>query len=220
MINRIELNVEQILRDIPSDVKLVAATKMRTAEEIDIAISAGISRIGENYIQEAESKKPNVVHKTEWHLIGHLQKNKVRKAVRLFDMIQTVDSPEIAAEISSECSKIDKTMPVLVEINSGREQQKNGVHPEKAGELIASIAPLKNIKICGLMTMGPNEGCAATLRPYFKETHQLFSEIRRQAIPGIAMDYLSMGMSNSYRIAIEEGANIIRVGSILFGERL
>jgi pyridoxal phosphate enzyme (YggS family) len=212
-------NVKQILSELPPGVALVAAAKTRSPREIQEAVEAGIRVIGENYLQEAESAHQAVGEKAKWHFIGHLQKNKVKKAVRLFDMIETVDSVEIAREISKRCAQIGKTMPVLIEINSGREVQKWGVLPEKAIELVREISNLPNLKIMGLMTMGPLLGNPEDLRPYFRETNKLFSEIRELNLPNVSMKYLSMGMTDSYQVAIEEGANMVRLGTKIFGER-
>lgn len=156
----------------------------------------------------------------EWHFIGHLQKNKVKKAVTLFDMIETVDSPEIAVEIEKRCAQIGKVMPVLIEINSGREPQKSGVYPEKAVELISNISLLPHIRVKGLMTMGPPAGLPEESRPYFRETKNLFDRIKELNLPNVEMQYLSMGMTDSYRFALEEGANVIRLGNKIFGERV
>ena len=212
-------NAKQILSELPPGVALVAAAKTRSPREIQEAVEAGIRVIGENYLQEAESGYQAVGDKAKWHFIGHLQKNKVKKAVRLFDMIETVDSVEIAREISKRCAQIGKTMPVLIEINSGREVQKWGVLPEKAIELVREISNLPNLKIMGLMTMGPLLGNPEDLGPYFRETKKLFSEIRELNLPNVSMKYLSMGMTDSYRVAIKEGANMVRIGTKIFGER-
>jgi hypothetical protein len=150
----IKQNVLGILGELPRGVKLVAAAKQRTPQEILEAIEAGVEIIGENYVQEAEVSYTVVENKVEWHFIGHLQKNKVKKAVSIFDMVETVDSMEIAQEISKRCSRIGKVMPVLIEINSGEEEQKFGVYPKDAEQLIKEISCLPNIKIMGLMTMG------------------------------------------------------------------
>ena len=135
-------------------------------------------------------------------------------------MIETVDSAQIACEIDKRCAQIGKIMPVLVEINSGRERQKSGVLPEEAESLIRDIAQLENIRVVGLMTMGPRFGNPEDSRPYFIETRKVFESIKALNLPGIDMKYLSMGMTNSYRIAIEEGANIVRIGSKIFGQRV
>ena len=151
-------NVKHLLGELPEGIELIAAAKNRTPDEIAEAVAAGIRIIGENYLQEAERAYQVIGNKVAWHFIGHLQTNKVKKAAALFDMIETVDSIEIAAEIDKRCSQIGKTMPVLIEINSGREIQKAGVYPENAESLIKAIATMKNIRVMGLMTMGPITG--------------------------------------------------------------
>jgi len=215
----IKQNVEQILSELPDGVELVAAAKARTPEEILQAVEAGIKIIGENYVQEAERAYTVAGKRAQWHLIGHLQRNKVKKAVNIFDMIETVDSVEIAKEIDKRCAQIGKVMPVLIEINSGREKQKAGVFPEEAEELVREIANLPNIKLMGLMTMGPRLGNPEDARPYFVETKKIYERLKNFNSPNVEMRYLSMGMTNSYKIAIEEGANIVRIGNKIFGER-
>ncbi|EFK95887.1 enzyme with a TIM-barrel fold [sediment metagenome] len=213
----IEENVKEILSELPEGVMLVAAAKSRTPEEILRAVDAGVKIIGENYIQEAEGAFKAIGKKVSWHFIGRLQKNKVKKAVEIFDMIQTVDSCDLAREVDKRCAQIDKTMPVLIEINSGKEKQKSGALPESAIDLIGEISGLNNIKILGLMTMGPRFGNPEDSRPYFIETRRIFEEVKRLGLPGVEMKYLSMGMTNSFKIAIEERANIVRIGSKIFG---
>ncbi len=160
-----------------------------------------------------------VGRKVRWHFIGHLQRNKVKKAVRIFDLIETIDSPEIAREIDKRCSPLEKVMPVLCEINIGQETTKSGVDPEEVESLIREISPLEYVKVMGLMTMGPLLGNPEEARSYFKKTKEIFEKIKRMNIPNVEMKYLSMGMSNSYQVAIEEGANIIRIGTKIFGLR-
>jgi pyridoxal phosphate enzyme (YggS family) len=216
----IKENVINILSELPPGVELVAAAKTRKPAKVLEAIEAGISIIGENYVQEAEDAYEVVGNRARWHFIGHLQSNKVKKAVTIFDMIETVDSLKIAAEIDKHCSRLGKVMPVLIEINSGREEQKSGVLPEDAERLVKDISSLKNIRVEGLMTMGPRFGDPEDSRPYFSETRSLFNEIKGLSLANIDMKYLSMGMTNSYKVALEEGANIVRIGSKIFGERL
>jgi len=204
---------------LPDGVELVAAAKARLPEEVLEAVQSGIKMVGENYVQEAERAYEMVGNKAKWHFIGHLQKNKVKKAVKIFDMIETVDSVEIAQEIDKWCEQISKVMPVLVEINSGEEEQKSGVLPPDAERLIREISGLKNIKVMGLMTMGPRFGNPEDSRPYFIKTREIFDRIKKLGLANVGMRYLSMGMTNSYKIAIEEGANIVRIGTKLFGER-
>lgn len=158
----------------------------------------------------------SLAEKVRWHLIGHLQTNKINKALELFDIIQTLDSVKLARALDK---RVESPMPVLIEINSGREPQKNGVLPDNAEKVIREIALLEHIKIKGMMTMGPRFGDPEAARPYFRETRKLFDEINSLNIPGVKMEMLSMGMSNAYRIAIEEGSNMIRPGTIIFGER-
>lgn len=212
-------NVRSVLDDIPAGVDLVAVAKTRTPREIDEAIAAGAHIIGENYIQEAETAYTAIGNKARWHFIGTLQKNKAKKAVGLFDMIETIDSFSLAQIVDKESAALGKIMPVLIEINSGRESQKGGVFPESAEKLIREIAQLSHVKTMGLMTMGPVSGDPQAARPYFTETFKLFKNIRCSNIANVEMKYLSMGMSNSYKIAIEEGANMIRLGNKIFGER-
>jgi len=197
----------------------MAASKTRSPEEILRAAQAGIKIVGENYVQEALAAFKVVGHRVKWHFIGHLQRNKVKKAVEMLDMIETVDSPELAREIDKRCDQREKIMPVLIEINSGREKQKFGLFPEDVEDFIKEILVLKNIKIEGLMTMGPMFGDPEDARPYFIETKKLFDRIKTLNLPGVEMKYLSMGMTNSYQVAIEEGANIVRIGTKIFGPR-
>jgi PLP dependent protein len=213
-------NVRKILEELPEGIQLLAAAKAREPGEILEAVKAGIGIIGENYVQEAQRARESIGGGVEWHFIGRLQKNKVKKAVELFDMIQTVDSFEIAGEIDRRSAGAGKITRALIEINSGREPQKSGVVPEKAAHLVREISGLKNVHVMGLMTMGPPVDKAEESRRYFRETKQVFDEIRSLGIPNIEMKYLSMGMTESYRIAIEEGANIVRVGSGIFEARV
>ncbi len=212
-------NIKSLLREIPPGVKMAAAAKTRTPAEVEEAIAAGLNIIGENYVQEGEEARGGVVLPAEWHFIGHLQKNKVKKAVAIFDVIETVDSLEMAREIDKRCEQAGKTMPVFIEINSGRETQKSGVMPEGAEALVRSISELTHIEIKGLMTMGPVSCGQDELRACFRETKQLLDYLGGLKIQGVAMKELSMGMTGSYRAAIEEGATLIRIGSLIFGER-
>jgi len=213
----IEENVKAILAGLPPGVLLVAAAKTRTADDIKRAINAGVSIIGENYLQEAEVAYAAIGKEASWHFIGYLQRNKVKKAVRIFDMIETVDSLRLAVKVDKECAKLGKVISVLVEVNSGLESQKTGVFPQEVEGLINKLTSMKNLKVEGLMTMGPRFGEPEKARPYFRETKRLFDKL--QNLPNVRMRYLSMGMSNTYQIAIEEGANIVRIGTKLFGER-
>ena len=215
----IKQNVHQILSELPKGVQLVAAAKTRTPEEILEAIEAGAEIIGENYVQEAEKAHEVIGSKARWHLIGHLQKNKVKKAVIIFDMIETVDSFELAREIDKRCAQIGKIMPVLIEVNIGQEEQKSGICPENTEELAKEISTLPNIRLMGLMTIGPLSPNPEDSRPHFVEMKKLFDKMKKLNLPNVEMKYLSMGMTNSYKIAPEEGANMVRIGTRIFGER-
>ncbi|MFO7975029.1 MAG: YggS family pyridoxal phosphate-dependent enzyme [Candidatus Hydrogenedentota bacterium] len=222
----IEQRVARIMATLPSHVKLVAAAKTRSSEEVIAAIRGGICAIGENYVQEAAAIQEELgkldtaeVPRVQWHLIGHLQRNKAKKAVELFDMIETIDSLQIAQRVNRHCEALGKTMDVLLEINSGRESNKTGISPDAAEELIQKVALLPNLRIQGLMTMGPRFGNPEMARPYFRLTRELFERLNGMNLKNVEMRYLSMGMSNSYGIAIEEGANIVRIGTSLFGAR-
>ncbi len=216
----IKQNVARLLAELPVGVELVAAAKTRTAEEILEAVQAGIKIIGENYVKEAREAYKLVGKRAKWHFIGTLQKHNVRRNVlELFDMIESVDSLDIAKEIDKRCAQIGKIMPILIEVNSGREPQKSGVLPDAAEQLVREISSLGNIKVTGLMTMGPRFGNTEDSRPYFVETRKIFDKIKGLGLPNVEMRYLSMGMTNSYKVALQEGANIIRIGTRIFGER-
>jgi hypothetical protein len=221
-VETIKNNYLKVKQEIPEDIRIVVAAKTRTPDEIKAVAEAGCRMIGENYVQEAQSIKEALGKKSnslKWHMIGHLQTNKVKKAVEIFDMIETLDSLKLAAEINKRAKEIEKVMPVLVEINSGQEEQKTGITPDKAIDFINDISLLSNIKIQGLMTMGPRFGNPEDSREFFKKTRELFNKIKGLNIANVQMKYLSMGMSNTYKIAIEEGSNIIRPGSVVFGAR-
>jgi len=218
-VDSIGARVRHILDTLPPGVTLVAAAKSRTAEEVKAAIRAGVTCVGHNYIQEAERMIGIVGAQVRWHMIGHLQRNKAKRAVQLFDMIETVDSWRLAVVIDRHCAAIGKVMPVLVEINSGREASKTGVLPEDADGLVRHLSELPHIHVQGLMTMGPRFGDPKEARPYFQATRAAFERLAALNLPNMTMHYLSMGMSNSYRVAIEEGANVVRIGTEIFGGR-
>lgn len=215
----IKENVKRLLGELPSGVTLVAAAKTRTPEQVLQAVDAGIEIIGENYVQEAQAAFTIIGSKAKWHMIGHLQRNKVKQAVEIFDAIETVDSLRLASEIDKRCAQIGRTMPVFIEINSGREPQKAGVFPEDTEDLLRELASFEHVTAEGLMTMGPRLGDPEEARPYFKETKRLFDRMKGLLLANVEMRHLSMGMSNSYLVAIEEGATMVRIGTGVFGER-
>jgi pyridoxal phosphate enzyme (YggS family) len=211
--------VERVLRDLPAGVTLVAAAKGRSVDEVRAAVRAGVTHVGHNYVQEAAQMVPLVPETVRWHLIGHLQTNKVKAAAQLFDVIETVDSWKLAQELERHCAALGKELPVLIEVNSGHEPSKTGVLPEEVDALAQRIGALEHLRIQGLMTMGPRFGDPEDARPCFRATRQAFERLAHANLPRVEMRYLSMGMSNSFRVAIAEGANMVRIGTLLFGER-
>ncbi|HOJ40124.1 MAG TPA: YggS family pyridoxal phosphate-dependent enzyme [bacterium] len=211
--------VQAILKELPPGVTLVAATKTRSVEEIRQALDAGITVLGENYVQEAEKKQAVLGRTIQWHLIGHLQRNKAGQAVAIFDLIQTLDSWKLAEELDRKARAAGLVLPVLIEVNSGREQQKSGLFPEDVLTFVNRVATLENLSLQGLMTMGPLLEKPESIRPFFRLTREIFEEIKKQGRPGVEMRILSMGMSDTWRLAVEEGANMVRVGTAIFGPR-
>lgn len=212
-------NLLEILKELPPGVELVGAAKTVPLERLLEAVDAGLKIVGHNYVQEAERALARIGRRVAWHMIGHLQTNKAGKAVRLFDMVQTVDSLKLGTALDRACRTEGKTLAILVEINSGEETQKAGVMPDEAMDLIRGLSRLEHLRVMGLMTMGPLGERPEASRPYFRTAAALFRECRALGLPGVAMRYLSMGMSDSYRVAIEEGANMVRVGTRIFGAR-
>jgi PLP dependent protein len=209
----------EVLSTLPPGVVLVAAAKTRAPEEVIAAIEAGVTVVGHNYVQEAAHMVEVIGRRARWHMLGHLQKNKVKQAVDVFDLIESVDSIGLAETIDTRCAAVHRTMPILIEINSGREPNKTGVIPEDAREMIRRVGRLRHIRVQGLMTMGPLSEEPEEFRPYFRTTRRLFEQLAAEHIPDVEMRHLSMGMSSSYRVAIEEGANMVRIGTAIFGSR-
>lgn len=213
--------VSRVLAEIPDGVTLVAAAKTRTPEQARAAVEAGVAVLGHNYVQEAEVMVPALADlPVKWHLIGHLQRNKAKKAARLFDVVETVDSLRLAAALERALVPLDKTLEVLLEVNSGEESAKAGVLPRDAVELARQVAELPHLRVVGLMTMGPLTDDAEEARPYFRMARELRDEIAALELPGVSMGCLSMGMSASWRVAVEEGATQVRIGTALFGPRI
>jgi len=216
----IEERVRKTLDGMPDHVRLVAAAKTRSADEIGQALRSGVSIVGMNYVQETSSAIDAIGRSgAQWHMIGHLQRNKVREAVRLFDMIQTVDSLRLARKIDAEATALGLVMPVLIEINCASEPQKSGLLPEETLAFLREASTLSGLRIQGLMTMGPLVDDPESIRPHFRLTKSLFDDVSAADIAGIEMRELSMGMSDSYPVAIEEGATMVRLGTTLFGPR-
>ncbi|NQU98326.1 YggS family pyridoxal phosphate-dependent enzyme [Candidatus Woesearchaeota archaeon] len=208
-------NLKRIRSEIGRDVKLVVVTKNCSIREINQALFLDVGDIGESKVQEAKEKKPLVKGTAKWHLIGHLQTNKVKKAVELFDMIQSVDSLKLAKKIDSVCASKNKRMSVLIQVNISREAEKHGVLEEDLEFFLEELSGLKNIQVLGLMAMAPFVEPEKT-RAYFHKMKLLFQKLKKEKIPYIQMKYLSMGMTNDYKVAVEEGANMIRIGTAIF----
>jgi len=196
------------------EITLVAVTKTRSVDEIREAIACGVTDIGENYVQEAEDKYAQIGDVVRWHMIGHLQRNKARHAVEFFSLIQSVDSVELAKEIGRRAEAIGKTIDVLVEVRISGEVTKFGVDPDAALSLVDNIVEVSGIRLCGLMGMAPVVDNPEDVRPYFAKLRQLWEKL-----PDEQRLYLSMGMTSDFEVAIEEGANMVRIGTAIFGPR-
>jgi len=203
----------------PHSVKLMAVTKTVSPERILQAVNAGITLLGENYIQEAKEKYDLLCGRANMHLIGHLQTNKAKYAVRLFDCVHSVDRLELAQELDRRAKAVSRKINILIEVNVSGEQTKNGIPASGALQLIECIMPLTNLSVQGLMTMAPYSDNPETSRPCFKALRSLRNDIARKNLAGIQMEELSMGMTDDFEVAIEEGATIVRIGRAIFGER-
>ena len=198
-------------------VQLLAVTKTHPPETVDAAIDLGLTLFGENRVQEARAKIPQCSSRATWHMIGHLQSNKVRDAVELFSMIEGVDSMGIAREINKRAEQADRVMPILLEVNVGGEASKAGFQPDTLLAELGGVAALPSLRVEGLMTVPPWKPVAELVRPYFVKAREL--KEKAESILGESLPHLSMGMSGDFEVAIEEGATLIRVGTALFGER-
>jgi PLP dependent protein len=203
----------------PLSIKLMAVTKTVEPERILKALDAGLTLYGENYVQEAKNKIAAIGNKAQWHMIGHLQTNKARYAVKLFDCVHSVDRLELAQELDKRAGQINRKLNILIEVNSG-EESKSGIEKAQTLNLIRQIALLPNLAVRGLMTMAPYSDNPENSRPYFKALSELRDDINRAGITNIQMDELSMGMTDDFEVAIEEGATIVRIGRAIFGKRL
>lgn len=217
----VKKNILKLKGSIANSITIVAVSKGRPLEQIKEAVEAGITDIGENKVQEA-LEKYNAIRTTQyaqrikWHLVGHLQTNKVKDAVRIFDLIQSVDSLHLAQEIDKQAARINKIQDILVEVNVSGESTKFGLKPDAAIEVIKEIARLKNIKIKGLMTIAPMVDNPQITRPYFRELRELRDKINHLRFTTYDLQLLSMGMSDDFQVAIEEGATMVRLGRAIF----
>jgi len=223
--DRVSLVLERIERAAAragrssAEIRLIAVGKMQPPERVGEAVEAGLTVFGENYVQEAE-EKIRAFPGLEWHMIGKLQRNKAKRAVSLFSWIQTVDSSRLLAELSRRCAEEGKEMPVLLEVNLGREPGKSGVHPENLPELLEESAAHPGIGVRGLMAIPPVGGKPEECRRWFAMLRELLAASRGRIPAGEAMNELSMGMSDDFEVAIEEGATMVRIGTAIFGGRL
>lgn len=218
VLKRLKGAAEKSGRDI-SEITLLAATKTVDADTINYAIEKGITHIGENRVQELLSKH-GLLKPAHSHFIGHLQTNKVKDIIDKVEMIESVDSIKLANEISKQAQKRGIVMDVLLEINIGGEESKSGFAPEEAEKAVGEVAKLDGIRVKGLMTIPPAIDLPEESRKYFRDMYKLFIDIRGKNIDNSSMSVLSMGMSNDFDIAVEEGANLVRVGTSLFGRRI
>jgi pyridoxal phosphate enzyme (YggS family) len=204
----------------PDSVKLVGVSKTVDVDRIKEAVSAGLQILGENYVQEARDKIRELASPVSWHFVGRLQTNKAKYAVKLFDLIQTVDSFRLAKELNHRAQPLGRTIPIIIQVNLAGESTKGGVNPTECLSLIKQVSTLENLRVRGLMTMPPFFDQPERARPYFAQLRKLSQEITEARVPGIEINELSMGMSGDFETAIEEGATLIRVGTAIFGERL
>lgn len=220
------LGVAENLKTVLSEIKkfeskdepvtLVAVTKNHGVDLMREAIDCGVLHIGENRIQEAAEKFQVLDRKVTHHLIGHLQTNKVKQAVKLFDLIQSVDSEHLAVAIDKAAQSVEKVQDILIQVNLAKEDSKSGVYEEDLQNLIEKVDALKNLRLCGLMMIAPNYSDIEKCRPLFKRMRKIFEELKTGRCN---FNFLSMGMTHDYKVAIEEGANVVRVGTAIFGAR-
>lgn len=203
----------------PSRIKLLAASKSQSAAQIRAAMEAGIRLFGENYVQEAKAKREEIRDPVEWHMIGHLQRNKVKIALDLFDLIQSLDSMDLAKELDKEGRKRGKTVRAFVEVNLGGEESKSGVAKGEVTSLLREVGKLSHLKVEGLMVIPPFRENPEEMRPYFRALKGLQADLMELNIPNVDLRELSMGMTHDYPVAIEEGATLVRIGTAIFGPR-
>ena len=203
-----------------SSVKLVAVSKTIGEEPIRQAVAAGAIALGENKVQEASSKQPLLSElPVEWHLIGSLQKNKANRAAEIFDWVESLDDFELASKLDRACERLNKRMPVLIQVNVGREARKSGIAEEAAADFAGHVSAFKHLEVRGLMTIPPYTEDPEESRPHFVRLREIAESIESQRLAGISMKELSMGMSHDFMVAIAEGATLVRVGTAIFGPR-
>jgi PLP dependent protein len=217
--DRIRRAAENSGRD-PKDIRLVVVSKTQGIDRVRAALKAGAMILGENYIQEARNKIMALEdNPASWHFIGHLQKNKAKVAVRLFDLIHSVDSLDLAAELDRQAARIGKVQDILIQVNVGDDPAKSGISASEAIPMASDIGTLRNLSIKGLMTMPPFFNDPERARPCFSALRDLRDQLVDRALPHVSMDELSMGMTGDFEVALEEGATLVRIGTAIFGER-
>jgi len=218
VLNRIAEAALRVGRD-PREIRLLAAAKSQSVAALRAAVAAGVTLIGENYVQEAADKRKDISESIEWHMIGHLQRNKAKLAVELFDVIESLDNLALARELDRQAVRRGKTIRVFVEVNLGAEESKSGIAKEQVSGLFQELAKLSHLRVDGLMTVAPFRENLEAVRPYFRELRELRDQVNEMRIANIRLTELSMGMTHDFAVAIEEGATIVRVGTALFGPR-
>lgn len=222
--HEVESRIEECKKQrthIPQDapVTLIAVTKNHDVAAMREAIAAGATDVGENRIQEAKGKFEEIGRTVTWHLIGHLQTNKAKTAVQIFDLIHSVDSIHLAEAIDKEAAKIGKVQDILVQVNLAKEASKSGVYKENLRTMLDAIDTMEHVRLCGLMCIAPNYEQVEDCRPLFREMHEIYQQVKEIPYRTANIKYLSMGMTHDYSIAIEEGSNMVRVGTAIFGPR-
>lgn len=203
----------------PAGVKVLAASKSQSAAQIRAAIEAGIRLFGENYVQEAKAKRDAVGEPVEWHMIGHLQRNKVKAALELFDVIESLDSESLARELDQEGKKRGRKIRTFIEVNLAGEESKTGIPRAQLPALLDEVARLSHLTVKGLMVVPPFRENPDEVRPYFRALRELQLELGKLKIPNVDLRELSMGMTHDYPVAIDEGATLVRIGTAIFGPR-
>jgi pyridoxal phosphate enzyme (YggS family) len=216
---RIERAAAKAGRD-PGAIEVVAVSKTRSAAEVEAAYHCGLRIVGENRIQEAAVKRPAVQAPLAWHLVGHLQTNKAGRAIEFFDLVQSVDSERLARALDRRAAQAGRVLDVLLQVNTSGNEGQSGVAPAALVDLVASTAPLDHVRIRGLMTIGAHSEDEGVVRSSFRALRELGEHIEQDEFEGVSMDYLSMGMSGDFAWAIAEGANLLRLGTAIFGSRL
>ena len=219
ILERISTAAAKVGRDA-REVRLLAASKSQPVDALRAALAAGVVLVGENYVQEAQEKKRQLADaKVEWHMIGHLQRNKAKLAVELFDVIESLDNLALARELDKEAAKLSKIVRTFIEVNLAGEESKTGIAKGEVAGLLETISRLDHLSVEGLMTVPPYRENLEDVRPYFRELRELRDSLNSLNLPNVQLKELSMGMTHDFTVAIEEGATIVRVGTALFGPR-